>query len=896
MPDFYTIALWNANGLSQHHHEVVTFLQLHRVDIFLISETHFTSKSYFQVPGYRLYQTLHPDGAAHGGTAILVKQRIEHFEGPSYKDDFLQATTIYVKDGNNRPLALSAVYCPPKHTIQSGQFAAFFASLGPRFIAGGDYNAKHIHWGSRLTTTRGRALHRAMQAGNYDHCSTGTPTYWPADPNKTPDLLDFFVTKNIPRSHVAPEGSLELSSDHTPVLLTLSSRPLIATSQPFLTSRSTNWPLFRSHIEHNLHLSVQYSSVADIEDGVEHLVQTVQHAAWSATPTPRPSGPSDYPRTIKTLLATKRRLRRVWQLSRHPDDKTAFNRVARQLKQHLKTFKTDTMADFLVNLSATADSDYSLWKATKRLKRPQMHNSPLLLPDGSWARWDTDKVAAYATHFTTVFQSSTSPTVTQTDAIINSFLRTPLAPQPAISPITIASLHDLIKHDIAPAKAPGYDLITGRVLKELPQVAVAFLTDLFNAILRLHSFPGQWKVAVILPILKPGKPPTAVTSYRPISLLPVLSKLFEKALLPKLHATIDNNLLLPDHQFGFRSAHSTVEQVHRLYHAVSETLENKQYCSGAFLDVQQAFDSVWHPGLLFKLKKAIPEFYPLLASYLHDRQFIIRQGTHHSPLCPIRAGVNQGSVLGPVLYTLFTADLPVSPHTFTATYADDTAILAIHADPAVASHALQASLQSLERWCRTWHIKINAEKSRHITFSMRRGDCPPVVLFGTPLPTATSVRYLGIHLDRRLTWKTHVKIKRQELALRIRTYYWLLGRHSALPPHHKLLVYKIIIKPVWTYGISLWGSACRSALDVISRFENKTLRLLLDAPWYVSNRTIRRDLNMPTIQDVVTAHATRYARRLAAHPNPLVPPLLNPSQYTRRLCRRKPTDLFDISP
>jgi hypothetical protein len=105
-------------------------------------------------------------------------------------------------------------------------------------------------------------------------------------------------------------------------------------------------------------------------------------------------------------------------------------------------------------------------------------------------------------------------------------------------------------------------------------------------------FPMQWKVATIILILKPGKPPHEPTCYRPISLLPILSKIFEKILLERLLHIAQHKQLLPDHQFGFRQGHSTTHQTHRIVHVINAALESKQYCSAAFLDVSQAFDRV----------------------------------------------------------------------------------------------------------------------------------------------------------------------------------------------------------------------------------------------------------------------------------------------------------------
>ena len=118
---------------------------------------------------------------------------------------------------------------------------------------------------------------------------------------------------------------------------------------------------------------------------------------------------------------------------------------------------------------------------------------------------------------------------------------------------------------------------------------------------------------------KPGKEPEELTSYRPISLLPVLSKVLEKLLVKRIKPVMERNKTIPELQFGFRERHSTIEQVHRVVREINNALEKKKYCSAVFLDIAMAFDKVWHPGLLYKIKKTLPHnFYLLLKLYLTD--------------------------------------------------------------------------------------------------------------------------------------------------------------------------------------------------------------------------------------------------------------------------------------
>jgi len=206
---------------------------------------------------------------------------------------------------------------------------------------------------------------------------------------------------------------------------------------------------------------------------------------------------------------------------------------------------------------------------------------------------------------------------------------------------------------------------------------------------------------------------------------------------------------------------------------------------------------VWHEGLLHKLSTFLPDnMYTILQSYIMNRYFRTKYRETYSSLRQILAGVLQGSVLGPLLYLIYTADLPTLANSTTATFADDTAILTVHEYPTMAAHRLQMHLNEIQSWLKTWRMKANEVKSVQVTFTLNKMTCPPVKLYNEYLPQADEVKYLGIHLDRRLTWRKHITTKRKQLVLKLRNLHWIIGRKSQLSLENKHLVYKVILKPV----------------------------------------------------------------------------------------------------
>lgn len=173
MAQLFKIALWNANGITNHKHEVELFLTFNKIDILLISESHLTTNTSFKIPQYIIYNAAHPDTErrASAGAAIIIRNGIKHHMLDKVEEACLQAASIVLEDWHG-PITVSAAYCPPNYPADKQIFINYFTQLVHRFLARCDYNVKHVSWGSRLPAPeRGKILHAVINELHLNHLS-----------------------------------------------------------------------------------------------------------------------------------------------------------------------------------------------------------------------------------------------------------------------------------------------------------------------------------------------------------------------------------------------------------------------------------------------------------------------------------------------------------------------------------------------------------------------------------------------------------------------------------------------------------------------------------------------------------------------------------------------------
>lgn len=357
--------------------------------------------------GFTLYYTIllyatYPSGKAHAGSAIIIKNNIRYNLLNIIRKEYIPVTAITIQL-NNVNLNVAAAYCPPRHNIKIDQYVALLSGFGLRFILGGDFNAKHTAWGSRLITPKDRELFNAINNCDCDYFTSRKPTYWPADNNKNPDLIDLYITKDISANYIEVENIDDLTSDHVSILMTISTTVIRKKRKRTFVNKYTDWDKFRENLDGLISLKVRLRTTEDLD--ALYLMDAINKAAKSSTSELPDTTAQEicYPIEIRELIRKRRKPRSNWHQSRHPDDKNTFNRIDNQLNCLIKEIKRKSFEYYTENLTANFDTNNALWKATRKFKRPVVRILPIKNECGEWMRSDLEKAELFAQHLFKVF-------------------------------------------------------------------------------------------------------------------------------------------------------------------------------------------------------------------------------------------------------------------------------------------------------------------------------------------------------------------------------------------------------------------------------------------------------------------------------------------------------------
>lgn len=386
-----------------------------------------------------------------------------------------------------------------------------------------------------------------------------------------------------------------------------------------------------------------------------------------------------------------------------------------------------------------------------------------------------------------------------------------------VSPVEIRDVIDGLKNKHS-SDVFGLNV---KLIKSVKNQLIGPLTKLINQSFRENTFPDALKIAQITPVFKKGNPEDP-GNYRPISLLSIILKIFEKCIASRLTHFFESNNLFTPCQFGFRKNRNTVLGILELVSCVLESFDSLDFTGALFCDLSKAFDCVPHDILLRKLERYnfSLDSINFMRSKLTSRVQVVRVGGESSAMSHVNIGVPQGSVLGPILFLIYINDLPYIDSTSKFTlFADDTTV-------AFSSDSLEGAMEGsevvrghVEAWFCANRLLLNPDKTNRMVFSLRDLE--------TANADVQSIRFLGVQIDPLLRWHEHV----DGVASRLRRGLFALRRLSGSVSGPVLrTAYFALFHSILSYAILAWGHTTQ--LKRIFGLQRAAVRVLAGLVWF----------------------------------------------------------------
>ena len=432
-------------------------------------------------------------------------------------------------------------------------------------------------------------------------------------------------------------------------------------------------------------------------------------------------------------------------------------------------------------------------------------------------------------------------------------------------------------------KSSGFKEISSKCLRDALLVLIPQLSYIFELAIKTGIFPDKWKIATIVPIFKGGNKED-VANYRPVSLLPVTGKIFEKILHYQLVNFLDDNDFLSDKQNGFRKDRSTLGSIVNFTSDIFEAINDRKFIVAAFIDLKKAFDTVNHKILLEKLFLAgiKGKLLNLLSNYLTNRYQKTISNGNLSELNKITCGVPQGSILGPLFFLIYINDLKgiLNNNSFHL-YADDTVIYCMNENIHIAEKELQLVLDKFSKWCKINALTINTSKTKTMVFGSRHKlkniHKPELLINEEKIQLVPTYKYLGVHLDQTLNFKYHLESLISNITFKL---YMFSKIRRFLNEKCAIIVYKTMLIPFYDYCDIVYMYSGLHELQKLDRHHIRGLKICLNNGYLMEENELYIKCNLSKLNARRQVHLRNYMFKAKKEGNNLV---INEANIVTRL-------------
>ena len=813
----------NIRGLADKLDSLCDILSIlndknHKIDIVLLCETFVndTNLARCSLPNYT-FEELHRKEKSRGGVGIFIDKKIKYkvrhdlslFDEGSFESIFLEITC------KNKNTVVGEIYRVPNTNELSfiDKYSSIIDTINSEnkdIIIGTDQNLDFLKY-DRHTNT-GKFLNLNFESGILPTITKPTRIT-----HSSATLIDNIYVKS---KYVHKSKSAILTtdiSDHLPCLLFIESDHVTSKEPLEFQQRKLSDCALNSIKQELSNTDWTVIDEMDVSDGYNFLVSTIVASLDNHAPLKTVKIPSRYvitePWMTKGLMKSSRTCdsmySRVIGLS-NTSDKFIKYKKYRNLYNSLK--RKAKFQYFRSKIDEYKKDSRNLWKTLNVLLGRTNDKSSIsdsFIINGILNSSPNDISNGFCEYFTTIGKKLAA-NIPNHDHCPTSYVQDRVQSSIFFKPTDVNEVYSILHH-LKSKTSTGHDLISNKLLKSFSFEISDPLTKIVNKSLATGEVPDNMKIAKVIPVYK-SKDKCQFQNYRPISVLPSLSKVLEKIVYKRLYSFLDANKILYGSQYGFRNGHNTVNAITELTSNILHGFDRKQVTLGVFLDLSKAFDTVDHNILLKKLEKYGIRGIPLqwFKSYLANRKQFVHYKNSKSETGNVECGVPQGSVLGPLLFIIYMNDLINCIDLCKAIlFADDTTIYITGENKRAVFNKMKCELDKLIVWFQVNKLSLNLAKTKWILFQSRFSDANDTsenyeLRFGNELISGVcSVKFLGLQLDEHLEWTDHFKILHGKLS---RANYMLSSVKNILPTSCLKSLYYALFHSHLNYGLLVWGT------------------------------------------------------------------------------------------
>ena len=818
----------------------------------------------------------------NSGVAILVKSSIPHTFHTDTINNNIMAVSLFL---NHTKLTIVTFYRPFRQDSLPLVDLKKFINFGNPTLIMTDANVKNTHYGHTTTNEMGILLERFNQLHNLHFLGPRFNTFFSHNAKGKPDLI-FGNTALLQLAYDITEGPRTPASDHIPVITTISTSPLAIPTKPRYNYNRANWEEFKTHMDTLDLPNIINKNSNQIDTLWDQVINHIKVGANLHIPktTHKIIPALSQSNRTKTLLRIYNNRHEMYKQNMTIERAQILNTIKNHIKSSLHKDLCDYWSKRIEHIEEykIINDPKNMYGNIKKLMGSENRNlGTFLIHRGREVHDHKEQADIFAETWEQIMKPNTprdTPEVQQNIEEVNNWyeqnqqiiepyptinLNKLEKSHPLIKPITLIEVSSIFKK--IKSKATGPQEISKQILENTPIKTGITITRLFNASLATGYYPKCFKQANIFLIHKPGKPATNPTSYRPIAIINLIAKILEKIIAKRLRTYLESTLQMNPTQYGFRQGRSTENIIYTTFFYLDSYHKLKKKTATASLDVEKAFDRVWHKGLTYKIFKqynipiVIKKF---ISHFISDRKYNILIGHVTSRQLQSEAGVPQGSALSPTLYTLYTNDTPnpKDNRTIILQYADDITILTQRTSIQHLRTAIQEELIQIDNYQAKWLIKTNKQKSNIVMYHTNIRTIHGLALIninGGIIPFSQNTNILGVKFDYQLNMRNHIdtRIQMAKFTLSRLNRFKTMKTNLQFMLFQTLCLSQIMFSPTALIFPKTYG------MDKLQKIQNKAIRQIHSIDWF----SFTRNLDLHNLLDYRQTTEILYQRFLKTH-------------------------------